>query len=169
MDMYERQEVLTSNDTRSAWQDYGNFYKELIHRIKTGSKNYAILAHVENKEVELANNTFEYKTKVPIKGAVGRKGIEGDFTTIVSSKRLTVKALDKFLEENKKDGLTNDLLTITPSERRKGFKYVFQTDITVDTIGEPIRAPMALWGEGELYIDNDIELVFQRLNNFFNK
>lgn len=170
MDMYERQLVLNSSDTRAAWQNYGNYYKELIHRIKTGTKNYAILAHVENQQVELTDGTFEIKTKVPIKGSVGRKGIEGDFTTIVSAKRLTIKALDKYLKSCEEEKLEkNELLTITGSERRKGFKYVFQTDVTVDTIGEPIRAPMGLWKEQELYIDNDIELVFQRLNDFFNK
>ena len=47
MQMYERQYVAPLAGTKqgqSAWGDYGNFYREFIHEIKSGTKNYAILA-----------------------------------------------------------------------------------------------------------------------------
>ena len=45
MDMYERQYVITASDTQKAWGQYAMFYKNFVHAIKSGSKNYAILAH----------------------------------------------------------------------------------------------------------------------------
>ena len=48
MQMYERQYVIGSNNTQKAWGDYGNFYRELVHAIKSGTKNYAILAHEDS-------------------------------------------------------------------------------------------------------------------------
>lgn len=48
MSMYERQYVVPLAGTKqgqSAWGDYGNFYSEVIHAIKSGTKDYVILAH----------------------------------------------------------------------------------------------------------------------------
>ena len=47
MSMFERQYVITAKDTQKAWGQYGNFYRDLIHRLKAGTKDYAILAHVD--------------------------------------------------------------------------------------------------------------------------
>lgn len=155
MSMYERQYVIGSNNTQKAWGDYGNFYRELVHAIKSGTKNYAILAH-EDSQLNEQNMTME--TRVPIKGSAGKLGVEADFTTILSTKQMPIKKLA---------GIENDLLTITDQEREDGVKYVFCTRITKDSVGEKMRAAMGLWKREELYIDNDLSLVFKRLNEYY--
>jgi hypothetical protein len=158
MDQYENQIVLDSSDTRKAWQGYAQFYKNLMHKIKCSSKNYIILAHTftEYKEEEL---TME--TRVPIKGSVGKTGIEADFNIVLSCKKVTLKALEK-------EGVESDFLTISKKEERLGFKYVFQTELTKKTLSEKIRSPMGLWEDGELYIDNDISHITQRLSEYYS-
>ena len=158
MQMYERQYVVPFAGTKTgqaAWGDYGNFYRNMIHKLKAGSKNYAILAHEATEYNELNSRMDSY---VPIKGAVGKVGVEADFTTILSSKQMPIKTLEKY---------PNDLLKITDTEREDGVKYVFQTRITKDSTGEKMRSAMGLWSREELYIDNDLQLVFERLNKFY--
>lgn len=159
MQMYERQYVAPLAGTKqgqAAWGDYGNFYRSFIHAIKSGTKSYAILAHehTEYNEEKLRN-----ETSVPIKGAVGRVGAEADFTTILSCKQMPIKTLEKY---------PNALLNITEEEREDGVKYVFQTRINKESAGEKMRSAMGLWKREELYIDNDLQLVFDRLREFYS-
>lgn len=157
MQMYERQVVNTAVDTMKAWGNYGNFYREFIHAIKAGSKDYAILAH---EAVDLNEQTMQMESRVPIKGAVGRIGVEADFTTILSTKQMPVSKLE---------GFENDLLHISPEEEEDGFKYVFCTRITKESVGQKMRSAMGLWDRKELYIDNDIEQVFKRLKEYYGQ
>lgn len=156
MQMYERQYVMNSPNTQKAWGDYANFYREFIHAIKSGTKDYAILAHEESF---LNEQAAQMETRVPIKGSVGKVGIEADFTTVLATKQMPIKKLE---------GFENDLLHITDEEREDGFKYVFVTRITKDTVGEKIRSAMGLWDRKELYIDNDLNQVFKRLKEYYN-
>lgn len=155
MGMYERQYVINATNTQAAWGAYGNFYRDLIHSIKSGSKSYAILSH---EDTQLNEQTMQYETKVPIKGAVGKIGVEADFTTILSAKALPIKKLE---------GFENDLLTITDQEKEDGIKYVFQTRVTKDSAGEKTRSALGLWERNELYIDNDLNNVFERLRKYY--
>lgn len=155
MSMYERQYVANAVNGQKAWGDYGNFYKEFIHAIKAGTKDYAILAHADS---ELNEQSMQMETRVPIKGAVGRVGVEADFTTILSTKQMPIKKLE---------GFENDLLHITDEEREDGFKYVFVTRVTKEYVGEKMRSAMGLWSRNELYIDNDLNQVFDRLKAYY--
>ena len=155
MSMYERQYVTKAADTQKAWGSYGTFYKDFIHAIKSGTKDYAVLAHEDSVLNEVA---MQMDTRVPIKGAVGKIGVEADFTTILSTKQMPIKKLE---------GFENDLLHITENEREDGFKYVFCTRISKETIGEKMRSAMGLWDRRELYIDNDLNQVFARLKTYY--
>lgn len=158
MQMFERQYVAPFAGTKTgqtAWGDYGNFYRELIHEIKSGSKNYAILAH---EDESLNEQAMMMESKVPIKGAVGKVGVEADFTTILRSMAVPLSKLE---------GIENELLVITDEEREDGIKYVFQTRLTKETAGGKMRSAMGLWGRNELYIDNDLNKVFGRLKQFY--
>ena len=155
MSMYERQYVKTAKDTQKAWGQYGNFYRDLIHRLKSGTKDYAILAHVDTVYNE---GKMAMESKVPIKGAVGKIGIEADFTTILSTKQMPIAKLA---------GFENDLLHITDEEKEDGFKYVFVTRVSKDSVGEKMRSAMGLWDRKELYIDNDLNQVFARLKQYY--
>lgn len=158
MQMYERQYVTPYAGTKSgqaAWGGYGDFYRNVIHKLKAGTKDYAILAHAATQHDE---ENSQMETAVPIKGAVGRTGVEADFTTILSTKQVSIKRLK---------GYENDLLHITPEEEEDGFKFVFVTRITKDSIGEKMRSAMGLWKRNELYIDNDLNQVFERLKQYY--
>lgn len=155
MSMYERQYVISSADTQKAWGNYGNFYREFIHAIKAGTKDYVIMAHEDSVFNEQA---MQMETKIPIKGSVGRIGAEADFTTILSTKQMPIKKLE---------GIESDLLHISDEEREDGFKYVFCTRISKDSVGEKMRSAIGLWNRNELYIDNDIEQVFTRLREYY--
>lgn len=159
MSMYERLYVVPHAGTKqgqSAWGDYGNFYRSVVHALKAGTKNYAVLSHAST---ELNEQSAMMETSVPIKGAVGRVGVEADFTTILSTKQMPIKKLE---------GFENDLLHITDEEMEDGYKYVFVTRITKDTVGDKMRSAMGLWSRKELYIDNDLNQVFNRLNQYYN-
>lgn len=156
MAMYERQYVINSANTQKAWGDYGVFYRNFIHAIKAGTKDYAIMAH---EETVLNEQSMQMESRVPIKGAVGKIGVEADFTTILSTKQMPIKKLE---------GYANDLLHITDEEREDGFKYVFCTRVTKETVGEKMRSAMGLWARNELYIDNDLDQVFKRLREYYS-
>jgi hypothetical protein len=159
MGMYERQYVVPLAGTKqgqSAWGDYGNFYREFIHEIKSGSKDYVINAH---EDVSLNEQAMTMESRVPIKGAVGKVGVEADFTTILSTMQIPIKKLE---------GFENDLLHITDNEQEDGVKYVFCTRITKETAGSKMRSAMGLWDRKELYIDNDMAQVFARLHEYYN-
>jgi len=158
MQMYERMYVVKATDTQSAWGKYGNFYREFIHAIKSGTKDYAIMGHTDSVFNEVKG---EYETRVPVKGAVGKVGVEADFTTILGTKQIRIKDLQKL------KNWENDLLHITDEEAEDGFKFVFQTRITSTTLGEKMRSAMGLWNRNELYIDNDLEQVFTRLRSYY--
>ena len=160
MQMFERQYVAPFAGTKtgqSAWGDYGNFYRNFIHAIKAGSKSYVIMAH---EDESLNEQSAMMESRVPVKGAVGKVGVEADFTTILRSMQIPVKKLE---------GFENDLLHITDEEREDGVKYVFQTRITKESAGAKMRSAMGLWSRNELYIDNDVKQVFDRLNKFYGK
>ena len=91
MTLYERQYVSNAANGQKAWGDYGNFYKEFIHAIKSGSKDYAIMAH---EDTVLNEQSMQMETRIPIKGAVGKIGVEADFTTILSTKQMPIKKLE---------------------------------------------------------------------------
>ena len=157
MAMYERQYVVPAVDGQKAWGGYGNFYRQFIHDIKAGTKDYVVYAHADSV---LNAEAMVMDTKVPIKGAVGKIGVEADFTTILSTKQVTVKSLE---------GHENALLHITDEEIEDGVKHVFCTRVTKNSIGEKMRSGIGLWGRDELYIDNDMEQVFNRLRTYRNK
>jgi len=49
-----------------------------------------------------------------------------------------------------------------------GYKYIYQTKLTKDTVNERIRSPMRMWDIPESYIDNNIEHVLTRLHKYYN-
>ena len=160
MQMYERQYVAPHAGTKtgqSAWGDYGNFYRNLIHAIKSGTKSYVILAH---EDEFLNEQSAQMESRVPIKGSVGKVGVEADFTTILRTMQIPIKKLE---------GHENDLLHITDEEKEDGVKYVFATRITKETAGGKMRSAMGLWSRNELYIDNDVKQVYDRLDQYYGK
>jgi len=156
MDLYEAKHVLTSADTRKAWQDYASFFRKLMQQhVAASNKTIIFLAHTSDvlNESEMVNETF-----VKLKGSLMNTGVEAWFTTVLSSKKLPIKKLENF---------ANDYLNITDEERELGFKYVFQTRLTKDSVNERIRSPMKMWTPQETFIDNDLQKVLQKLALYY--
>lgn len=155
-EMFESKFVLTQVDTRSAWGDYAQFLKYIMQTlVATCDKNIIFISHVE--DIHDKNNMITQQ-KVPIKGSVGKTGIEAYFSTILQADVVPIETLEN---------IQNDLLTITDDEKEEGFKYVFQTKITKDTLGSNIRTPIGLFDKSELYIDSDVVKVIERLNEYY--
>jgi hypothetical protein len=98
------------------------------------------------------------ETKIPVKGATKSNGVESYFSVVIASKKVQLKALEPY---------KSALLTITPEEEALGFKYVFQTRITKDTVNERLRGPMGLFETKETFIDNNMQLVLDRLQEYY--
>ena len=77
---------------------------------------------------------------------------------MISTKKVPLKALKDF---------KSDLLHITPQEEMLGFKYVFQTMLTKETVGDRIRGPMGMFSHNETFIDNNAQLVLNRLHEYY--
>ena len=83
---------------------------------------------------------------------------ESYFSIVIGSKKVSLKALKEYKSE---------LLTVTPEEEALGFKYVFQTKITRDSVSERLRGPLGLFDTKETFIDNNMQLVLDRLKEYY--
>lgn len=157
MDMYESQYVLGSSNTMQGWANYGQFFKKLMQeKVASFGKPVIIIAHVRD---DLDEKAMEMKTAVPIKGSLKNNGVEAYFSTVVATKKISLKDLEPF---------KSDLLHISEREQALGFKYVFQTMLTKTTLGERIRSPMGMFEDNETYMDNDAQILLERLNEYYN-
>lgn len=155
MDMYESQFIYKSADTRSAWQDYGQFYKDLVHNIAVSSKDFIILAHVAYRYNE---QNMAIEATIPVKGALAKAGLEASFTTVIGADIVKIGDLEKY---------SNPLLNITEDDKEDGFKYVLQTRKFADTKNTLIKVPMGVFARNEAFIDSDMALVMQRLREYY--
>ena len=157
MDMVESQMVLTSANTQQAWGQFAQFFKVLMQeKVTRLHKPVIFTAHVRD---DVDEKNMEMKTAVPIKGSLKGNGVEAYFSTVVSAKKVQLKALEKY-------GCSK-LLNITEEEKELGYKHVFQTRITKETTGERIRSPMGIFSKEQTYIDNDVQLLLNHLNEYY--
>jgi len=156
MDMFESQHVIGATNTMAAWGDYGQFFRNLMQQyVAPSSKNIIMLSHI----VGTLNEELGYMEYiVPIKGALKGK-VEAFFSQIIGARRVPLRVLE---------GYENPLLTITPRDEQLGFKHVFQTQLTKETVGWRIRGPMEMWTYEETFIDNDVQLVLDRTHQYYN-
>lgn len=157
LDMYESVYVLNSSNTMKAWGDFSQYFRNLMQiYVARSTKNVIFTAHT----LDSVNETdMVMETKVPVKGALKNNGIESYFSVVMAAKKVSLKALE---------GYENGLLTVTPEEEALGFKYVFQTRLTKETVSERLRGPMGLFSSAETYIDNDMQLVLNRLHEYYS-
>lgn len=157
MERYESLYVKTASDTRAAWGNYAEFIRTLMQdKVAKSTKMVVFLAHTLDKYNE---SEMLMETSVPVKGAAKNQGIEAYFTTVLGTKKVKIGDLP---EEH-----STKLLNITDKEKLLGFKYVFQTGITKETINERIRSPMMMWQDDETFIDNDLQMVIDRFTEYY--
>ncbi len=157
MDMYESIHVLPSSNTMKAWGEYAQFWKRLMSQyVATSTKNIIFLGHT----MDVMNETeMAVETLVKVKGSLMNQGIESYFSTVLATKKVSLRALEPF---------QSDLLNITTEEEALGFKYCFQTRLTKETVNERMRSSLGMWGVNETYIDNNIQYVINRLHEYYN-
>lgn len=156
LDMYESVYVLNSSNGMQAWGQFAQYYKTLMQQyVAKSTKSVIFTAHTSDtlNEAEML-----METKVPVKGSLKNNGIESYFTVVIASKKVTLKALKDY---------ASPMLTITPEEEALGFKYVFQTRITKETVNERLRGPLGLFETKETFIDNNIQLVLNHLKEYY--
>lgn len=155
LDMYESKYVLTLANKMEGWSNFAQFFKYLMQDLVAKStKNVIFTAHVKDD----VTDEMVRETSVPVKGSLKNNGIESYFSCVIAAKKKKLTDLEEY---------NSSLLTITPQEEALGFKYVFQTMITKDTVNERLRGPMGLFAANETFIDNDMQLVLDRLHEYY--
>ena len=157
LDMYESLFVLNSTNTMKAWGDFAQYFKQLMQNyVARSTKKIIFTAHTLDSYNE---SELVMETKVPVKGSLKNNGIESYFSVIIAAKKVTLKSIAAY---------SSDLLTITSEEEALGFKYVFQTKLTKDTVNERLRGPLGLFDTNETFIDNNMQLVLNRLHEYYD-
>lgn len=156
LDMYESMYVLNSANTMQAWGQFAQYFKVLMQQyVARSSKRIIFIAHTSDT---LNEGEMIMETKVPVKGSLKNNGIESYFTVVIASKKVPLKTLKEYGSE---------LLTITPEEEALGFKYVFQTKITKESVNERLRGPLGLFDTKETFVDNNMQQVLDRLKEYY--
>jgi hypothetical protein len=156
LDMYESVYVLPSANGMQAWGQFAQYYKALMQQyVAKSTKRVVFIAHTSDT---LNESEMLMETKVPVKGSLKNNGIESYFTVIVSSKKVQLKTLKDYGSE---------LLNITPEEESLGFKYVYQTKLTKETVNERMRGPMGLFSNKETFIDNNVQSLLNKLEEYY--
>lgn len=156
LDMYESVYVLPSTNGMQAWGQFSQYFKVLMQNyVAKSTKNVVFTAHTSDT---LNESEMLMETKVPVKGSLKNNGIESYFSVVIASKKVQLKALKEY---------GSDALNITPEEIALGFKYVFQCKLTKDTVNERLRGPLGLFDTKETFIDNNIQLVLNKLRDYY--
>ena len=157
MEMYESVYVIPSTNTMQAWGNYAQFCKNLMQQyVARSTKNVIFTAHTKS---DINESEMVMETYVPVKGALKGVGLESFFSIVIASKKVPLKTLKDY---------SNPMLNITPEDEALGFKYVFQTKLTKDTVSERLRGPMGLFDNKETYMDNNMQMVLDRLHQYYN-
>lgn len=123
--------------------------------VAKSTKNVIFIAHTVDSVNE---SEMVLETKVPVKGSLKNQGIESYFSIVIAAKRVALKTLKDY---------HNPLLKITPREEKLGYKYVFQTQVTKETVHERLRGPIGLFSDEETFIDNDVQQLLDRLHQYY--
>jgi hypothetical protein len=156
MDMFETKYIYGSSNTQKAWADFAQFWKHLLQDLVVKFKKPVLMTGHTLATYNEA--TMGYDVAVPVKGALKNNGLESYFSTVVAAKKMTLKELE---------GYSSDILTITEDDEIVGYKHVFQTRPTKATIGERIRSPLGMFTRDETFMDNNAQLLLQRLHDFY--
>ena len=127
----------------------------MFEHVASSTKNVIFMAHTD----EIINKTeMTSEIGIKVKGSLMARGLESFFLTVASTKKMTIKRLEEF---------KSPLLKVTEEEKDMGFKYVYQTRLTKDTVDERIRHPVGMWAKNETYIDNNAQYIIDRLHKFY--
>ena len=158
MDMFVSVHIMNSADSRSQWQAYQEFFKELMQqKVASSTKNVIIITHIaEDLDEEKGIRTEQAVVKGGLKGT----GVEAYFSLNVTARAMPIKELEKHPSE---------FLNITDDERDVGYKHVLQVRKTKETTGSRIRGPMGLFPQGTVYTDNCAQMLLDVVHDFYKE
>jgi hypothetical protein len=159
MQKYESQYVVGSANGQVAWGNYAQFFKTLMEQ-KCSTCPIDVVVYAHSSSVFDAKKG-QFNISAPVKGSLKDTKLEAYFTTVLSAKSVELDQLEPYIKDN-------PLLNITERDRDIGNKYVFQTRVTKDTVGEIIKSPEDLFTKQETFIDNNVYAVLQRLKEYYN-
>jgi hypothetical protein len=155
LDMYISQYVKPAADGRAAWGNFAEFFKSTMQvDVAKSTKKVIFLAHTLDTYNETA---MVMETAIPVAGSLKNQGIEAYFSLVLMCQKVKISDLVE----------GSPLLKITDKERAVGFKHVYQTEVTKDTLNTRIRGPMLMWADNEVFIDNDIQNVIDRMDEYY--
>ena len=93
-----------------------------------------------------------------MKGSTDTDGLEAYFTTVMGATVMTL--------EGEQELPNNPWFTVTDREKKKKKKHVFQTEASPSQPKSKLRCPDFMF-EDELYIDNDAQLVMDKIIEYF--
>lgn len=158
MDMYESKFIIGAKDGREAWGQFAQYFKNMMQQwvvtATEAGKHVIFLAHTRTEQdAQLID-----RVAVPIKGSLKNNGIESYFSTVVSTKKVDLKQLEPY---------ASDLLNITEDDRLVGYKHVFQTRLTKETVGERVRGPMGLFTQQQTFVDNNLAMLLEHMIDYY--
>ena len=157
MDMFESLYIVGSSNGMQGWQNYQQFFKNLMQQnVANSTKHVIFTAHTL---AILNEQEMAMEVKIPIKGALKSSSIEAFFSTVVSTKAKALVDLSDY---------GSQYLNINEDDELIGLKYCFQTRLTKETINERIRSPISMFSIPETFIDNDVQQVMDILDDFYN-
>lgn len=157
MEMFETVHVNTATNTMKAWGLYNQFFKILMQqKVAVFPKPVIMLAHTKT----VIDDEGVSRTSIPVKGALANNGIEAFFSLIVYAKKVPIRILQNY---------SNPLLNITAEDEALGYKHVFQTRLTKNTVGDRIRAPIGMWPENYTYIDNNAHNLVEHVREYYSE
>ena len=131
MDMFETIYIYNNSNTQKAWADYQQFFKRLMQdKVVKFGKPVLMTAHPVSVQREFALD----------RRGRAREGCpeEQRYRELLLDRGLGEEAHAQELE-----GYESDLLTITEDDELLGYKHVFQTRPTKQTIGERVRSRLS--------------------------
>ena len=156
LDMYESLYIVGAANGQQAWGNFQQYFKTLMQdKVAKSTKNVIFIAHTLTT---LNENEMAMETKVPVKGALKNNGIEAYFSCVVYAKKVPIKKLE---------GYESELLDVTEEDEALGFKYVFQTKLTKETVHERMRGPMGLFNTSQTFMDNDAQKLLDHLTAYY--
>lgn len=145
-------------DGQGGWGRYASLISDIVAAGNKAKAQIVVMGHLMLKEDE--NDEFIYKC--PLQGQVGKQGLEGLFSIVMHSSTQPLKKLQgEYAQDHQWLG-TEESIEFT------GERYVYQVAHTKDTIHtHALRTIDNLWPKGVRFIDNDLQMVFDRFEEVY--
>ena len=152
----QRLRTVDMKNRQQMWGEFAPWVKNLFSGpIKNSTKNIILCSHTTHTVND--QKILEVSSIVP--GQEMKKvTLESLFDIVISTKKVPLVDLKKF---------ANPMLTISELEQFLGYKYVFQTRSTDEDVKEKMRGPHNIWDFKESFLDNDLQLVLDKLEAHF--